>query len=489
MAASATTITIPAGEQAPLAMQFLAMSDRPWAITPRAIRAMVRAASHPDFGAAYDAVAARMGKSLPGASRRDVAVHGSTAVLDVRGPLFRYRSIFTWLLGGTAVEDTALALHAALDDDSVKSIVMGINSPGGQIDGINELANMIRSANGQKPVTAYVDSLAGSGAYWLASAAGRVVADETAQLGSIGVLATVVDESAADEKHGVKRFEVVSSQSPLKRTDPATDEGRAQLQQMVDGLAQVFIGKVAQFRGTSPERVEREFGRGAVMSAQSAVDVGMADSLGSLSGLLSGETSDGATRQIRDKPGLRVAGAAAAAVAADPFDEEELEEGTEDANLNSDPANCPPDTQCQDDDENGDEDGDEDGDESEGTEQEPDDSSIPRGGGVPMTPTEDRQRIAAILNCEEAKGREELARTLALDPENTFSVDSAKKILLAAPVAAAKTNALDARMNALANPRVGVPGDHQSDDSVAAEVQRVLAFVPQDRVRKHARVQ
>lgn len=439
-----------------------------------------------------EAVAARLGKQLPNGNGRDVEVHGSTAVLDIRGPLFRYRSIWTWLLGGTAVEDTAIGLHAALDDDSVKSIVLAINSPGGQIDGINELANMIRSANAQKPVTAYVDALAGSGAYWLASAAGKIVADETAQLGSIGVLATVVDDREADEKHGIKRFDIVSSQSPLKRTDPATDEGHDQLQQMVDALAQVFIAKVAKFRGTSEERVTTEFGRGAVLPARSAVAVGMADSLGSLEGLL-GDGSmpmDEPMRQMRDKPGMRVL--AIGKTAAEPFDEEELEEETEEQQLNDDPTNCPggPDSaQCQDDDddEDGDEENDDDpDDESEGTEQEEDDSSIPKGEGVQMTPVEERQRIAAILNCEEAKGREPLARMLALETGN--SVDAAKKILLAAPIAP-KTNALDARMGALLNPKVGVPGDQHDDDSPAAEVQRVLAFVPQERIRRHARVQ
>jgi len=100
-------------------------------------------------------------------------------------------------------------------------------------------------------------------------------------------------------------------------------------------------------------------------------------------------------------------------------------------------------------------------------------------------PTEERQRIAAILNCEEAKGREELARVLALETENT--AEAARKILAAVPPA--KGNALEARMAALENPQVGVPGDQRDDDSVAAEVQRVLSFIPMDRVRKHARVQ
>jgi signal peptide peptidase SppA len=432
---------------------------------------------HPDL----QAVAARLGQPVEGG--RGVQNHNGTAVLDIRGPIFRYRSIWTWLLGGTAVEDAALGLHAAMDDSAVHSIVLSINSPGGQIDGINELANMIRTVNAVKPVTAYVDGLAASGAYWLASAAGRIVADETAQLGSIGVLATVVDDRAAEERSGVKRYEIISSQSPLKRTDPGTDEGRDQLQQMVDAMAQVFIAKVAKFRGTSEERVARDFGRGAVMPAGSAIAAGMADSLGSLEALISGATPlAGSVRRISDKPGLRVYavgrdGKAVEQTAAEPFDDEELEEETEGQNLNDDAdCTCPPGQEtC---DCGGDEE-----DESEGTEQEPDDSSIPEGEGDLIKPTEERQRIAAILNCEEAKGREQLAQTLALETNHT--VEAAKKLLSAAPTAP-KANPLEAKMATIANPAVGVSADQREEESTpATEVQRILAFVPKERKRLH----
>ena len=470
---------MPSEERVSLAAEIFA-DDRPWAITPRAIRALLRAKGHPDL-AEYEAVAAREGEPVAN-SYGVVENHNGTAVLEIRGPLFRYRSIFTWLLGGTAVESTSIGLHAALDDPAVRAIVLAINSPGGQIDGINELANMIRAANSVKRVTAYVDGLAGSGAYWLASAAGRIVADETAQLGSIGVLATVVDDRSAEEKRGVKRFDIVSSQSPLKRTDPATDEGRAQLQEMVDAMAQVFIEKVAQFRGTSVERVARDFGRGAVLSARSAVAVGMADALGSLEGLLgNGSTPmDGPVRQMRDKPGMRVVTSGTVGMAAlNPsaqvqFDEEELQEETDEQVLNDDSScDCPPgEDTCQCDEQ----------DEAEGTEQEPDESSLPKGEGDLIKPTEERQRIAAILTCEEARGREELARTLALETNHT--VDAAKKLLLAAPLAS-KSNALEARMGQLANPQVGVPADAPEDDSPASEVQRILAFVPKERKRMH----
>jgi capsid assembly protease len=464
--AQKNTITIPAGERPPLAM--LMASDQPWAITPRAIRAMIRAIAHPDFAAAYDAVSGRAGQFIEGG--RGAKNHGGTAVLDIHGPLVRYRSIWSWLLGATAVEDAAIGLQAALDDSAVRAIVLDINSPGGQIDGINEFANMIRAANAKKPVTAYVGSLAGSGAYWLASAAGKLVADETAQVGSIGVLATIVDDSAVDEKHGIKRFDIVSSQSPLKRLDPASAEGRDQIQQMVDSLAQIFIAKVAKFRGTTEAAVVSDFGQGAVIHAPAAIEAGMVDALGSMEALLGGQTGDAPIREVRDKPGLRVAapaivtGTATTIKAAGdpPEDDEEDDEDDKKAAAEPEPDDEP----------------------DEDDEEEKEKAVAAKGEG--MTSVEERQRIAAILNCEEAKGRTDLARMLALETET--SVDAAKKILAAAPVAN-QTNSLDARMSALGNPKVGVPGDAQTDDSVGAEVQRVLSYVPKNRLRAHARVQ
>lgn len=432
----------------------------------------------------WEAVAARIGRPMDGP--RTLRNHNGVAVMDVRGPLFRYRSIYTWLLGGSAVEDHAIALHAALDDPTVRSIVMTINSPGGQIDGINELADMIRAAHSIKPVTAYVEGMGGSGAYWLAAAAGRIVADETAQLGSIGVRTTVVDERGLDEKLGVKRYEIISSQSPLKAQDPATDEGRKALQQTVDAMADVFIGKVAQFRGTSAESVTQDYGRGAMLLARDAVAVGMADALGSLEAILRGDTGIMLPGdQMRDMPGMRVAGglnlpaaSAASPPAAQELDEDELEEGTEDLELNEDAScTCPPGEECQ----CG---AGEDEDESEGTEQEPDDSSIPRGGVDLMTPTEDRQRIAAILTCEEATGREQLARTLALETDH--SLDAAKKLLAAAPVAAApRANLLEQRMSQIQNPAVGVALTEGDDTTVAATVASILAHVPKNRLKAH----
>jgi ClpP class serine protease len=136
---------------------------------------------------------------------------------------------------------------------------------------------MIRAAHTQKPVTAYVDHLGASAAYWLASAAGRVIAAPTAMLGSIGIVMVVDDPSKTDSTD----LEIVSNQSPKKRPDLTTKSGRAQVQATVDALADVFIADVARYRGVSTDTVLSDFGAGDVFVGQQAVDAGLADAVGS----------------------------------------------------------------------------------------------------------------------------------------------------------------------------------------------------------------
>lgn len=426
-------------------LESLLLAGGPWAMSRDYLAGLLEAVRSPQF----EALVAREGKAMRGSKLTN---HNGRAVIDVRGPLFRYDSFWTWLLGGTSVKETALNLHAALDDPGVHSIVLSVNSPGGQVDGINELADMIRKANATKPVTAYVGGQAASAAYWLAASAGKIVADETALLGSIGVLATVMDDSKAYEKHGVKRYEIVSTQSPLKRTDPSTDEGRAQVQTMVDSLAAIFIDKVASFRGVTADRVTADFGQGGVKGARAAVEVGMADALGSLEDQL---------RDPKDDRALHFGIVAATTPNPNTPGAKKDDEDDCDCPPGTDPDEC----ECEEDDEE----------EAEG------ESSEPQGGGDLKQPTAERQRIAAILTCEEARGREELARKLALETDHT--AEAARQLLAAAPVAP-KTNGFEDRMSQVQNPKVGVPVEAANDDTPAAEVSRILNFVPKDRRRQ-----
>src|SRR5690606_28406442 len=151
-------------------------------------------------------------------------------------------------------------LQLALDDPSISGIVLSIDTPGGVVNGVNELANAIRGARSQKRIVAYVGGMAASAGYWLASQASEIVIEETAALGSIGVRAVVTDTSKKDAEAG--RIEFVSSQSPGKRADLSTEEGRARIQRHVDALADVFIATVGKGRGVKPDDVISRFGGG-----------------------------------------------------------------------------------------------------------------------------------------------------------------------------------------------------------------------------------
>lgn len=198
--------------------------------------------------------------------------HGKMGILHVDGPLIPRA-------GMNPVSQPALTTTYGLVEDLMKMeasadidrIVLMIDSPGGAVTGISELAAQISES--KKPVVAYVEGLGASAAYWIASACDAVVVANTANVGGIGVVAKV---AAGKDKNSV---EVISSQSPSKHADPATEEGRKGYQSMVDDMADVFINTVADNRNTSREDVLENFGKGGVVIASRAKAKGMIDAV------------------------------------------------------------------------------------------------------------------------------------------------------------------------------------------------------------------
>jgi signal peptide peptidase SppA len=252
-------------------------AGRPWLIQQESLETILQVA---DRMGDPEAVSMRLGRPLD--NTRTVQMRDGVAVIPVTGPVFRYANLFTEVSGATATGVIARDFQAAIENPYVRGIVLEINSPGGEATGINELAEAIYQARGTKPIVAYVEGAGASAAYWLASAAGEIVMDPTAIVGSIGVVMSYTDTRERDERNGARRLEIVSSQSPNKRSDPATEAGRAQVQSIVDAMADVFVGAVARNRGVTAETVIADFGGGGVLVGASAVAAGMADRLGSL---------------------------------------------------------------------------------------------------------------------------------------------------------------------------------------------------------------
>jgi len=244
-----------------------------WAILPDAMRSMIAIV---EGGGDPAAVEARLGRPLENSHR--VEMRGSVAVIPVVGPLFRHANMLTEVSGATSYGMIAQDLQQALDDPGVSAIVLNIDSPGGAANGVAELASHIFEARNRKEVVAYVGGTGASAAYWLASAASRIVANRTAMLGSVGVVVGV--------RKGDGQQEIVSSQSPYKRVDPSTAEGKARIQALVDNLAAIFIEDVAKHRKVDVAHVSTKFGRGDVLLGQAALDAGMVDALGTFEGLI-----------------------------------------------------------------------------------------------------------------------------------------------------------------------------------------------------------
>jgi ClpP class serine protease len=209
---------------------------------------------------------------------------GRTAILPITGPIVRRGNLMSSLSGGpmTSVELLAKDFTRALEDPSFTSILLDIDSPGGEASGIAELAAIIAAARDQKRIAAYVGDLGASAAYWLASAASEIVVNRTAAVGSIGVVMAVPDPKLDPDG----RIEFVSSASPNKRPDPHSKDGKAQIQGMVDVYGDLFVEDVAAQRGTTVETVLADFGQGGLRVGQDAVDHGMADRLGSFEQVL-----------------------------------------------------------------------------------------------------------------------------------------------------------------------------------------------------------
>jgi ClpP class serine protease len=155
-----------------------------------------------------------------------------------------------------------------------------LDTPGGAVTGLSEFSDMLYSVT-TKPIVAYIAGLGASAGYWIASGARKIIASETAVIGSVGVVSGYRDSRKAEENSGVRTVEIVSSISPLKRVDPATDEGRAVVQRHVDTLAGVFVQHLARNRGTTEQTVLADYGKGDTLVGVRAFAEGLVDEISS----------------------------------------------------------------------------------------------------------------------------------------------------------------------------------------------------------------
>lgn len=205
-------------------------------------------------------------------------VYENIGIIPMFGVIYP-RELSTPSYGSSIALDNVLKDLLALESmPNIDKILMIYDSPGGEVTGVSDAANLIKEL--KKPVTAYVSGMAASAAYWLASAAQKIIGENTSEFGSIGVIVSYIDRKDQEERSGIKRHTLVSSLSPNKNLDIATDEGKNQMMQILDGIAKIFIESVAENRKTSFKNVAENYGKGAMFLAGSAKEIGMIDEIG-----------------------------------------------------------------------------------------------------------------------------------------------------------------------------------------------------------------
>lgn len=217
-----------------------------------------------------------------------VTTGGGVGVLSLVGPIFPKANLMTELSGATSLDSFRTDLRNLLADDSVKQVVLDIDSPGGASDLIPETGKEIREARSVKPIYAVANTMAASGALWLGSQATKFYSTESGKVGSLGVYHVHEDRSRLDETEGTKVTFVYAGKFKTAGNphEPLSEEAHAYIQEHVDEIYDSFITEVATGRGMSEEVVRRDFGEGKLFSAKTAKKIGMIDDVASIEDVL-----------------------------------------------------------------------------------------------------------------------------------------------------------------------------------------------------------
>lgn len=260
----------------------------PWAIMPERLAAFAGVIARWSSGSTADAgtMARVRADAEIVAARRSATAHtsgGAIAVLPMYGVVTQRGNMADDISGPGSMSTQlfAQALRSALADDAVDAILIDVDSPGGSVYGVQELADEIYQARGRKPVVAIANSLAASAAYWLGSAASELYVSPGGEVGSIGVWSAHEDWSKALAEAGVTTTLISAGMYKTEGNpyQPLSADAQSFMQSRVDDYYGAFTKAVARNRGVPVTSVRDGMGQGRVLGAQAAKNAGMVDDI------------------------------------------------------------------------------------------------------------------------------------------------------------------------------------------------------------------
>lgn len=209
-------------------------------------------------------------------------IDGAVAVMQIEGVLTPKSNFFSFLFGGATLDVLTRDFKALIENDGIKAIVLDIDSPGGNVFGIQEFANLVFESRSVKPIISITSSMMASAAMWIGAAAEDVfITGETTVTGSLAAATSHVDVSGLEQKIGLKTTEVSSGNK--KRIDssfaPLTEAGREELQKRVNHIGNVIASDIARFRDMDIEKVTKDMAEGQLFIGSMGIEAGLIDEI------------------------------------------------------------------------------------------------------------------------------------------------------------------------------------------------------------------
>lgn len=296
---------------------FRAMSTIPWMIQPEKLEAFLEVLAlrmegggltpeeisertdHPKKGHGHETALYAVGPSSRAANRGEQGSPENIAVIPIYGVIMHRPTMDISSGGGFSIQRFRQQFQAAMENPSVSAIVLDVDSPGGMVDGVEEMAKEIYQARRKKKCVAIANTLAASAAYYLASSAEELAVTPSGEVGSIGVYMVHQDMSRAYDQQGITNTLIRAGKHKAEGNPwmPLDEESMASLQGQVDAHFDMFTRAVARNRGVSIETVRNGFGEGRTVMAKEAVKMGMADKVSSLDEILKALGASGVKRE------------------------------------------------------------------------------------------------------------------------------------------------------------------------------------------------
>lgn len=320
------------------------------------------------------------------------ALIGNVARIQLMGELVNRGAWMGSYSGMTPYEGFAEQLTRAAADPEVSTILLDVNSPGGVVAGMFETSRLVRSVSEQKPVIAAVNALAASAAYGVISGASKIVMTESSEVGSIGVLRLHLDRSKQMESRGVKATIIHAG---ARKVDghpfgPLEGEALTNIEGRINAIMSRFVSLVSEHRGIDEEAI-RGLEANTLFSDE-ALAAGLTDEVGTFDEVLEDLSRARVGRSLSQQRGLTMRGNNQQPDAsASGFTQEQVDQAVE--------------------------------------------STV--ADAISAATDAERTRIKAILDGDEAEGREDLARHFAFDTDQ--SPEAANAALGKSPKAKVET--------------------------------------------------